>query len=53
MANSKALFGRGLEIIAGEGRSGQPRKYGVKKEAKIIALACSDPPEGRAGGLEC
>ncbi len=29
-------------------RSGQPKKYGVKQEAEIIALACSDPPEGRA-----
>lgn len=29
-------------------RSGQPRKYGPKQEAEIIALACSDPPEGRA-----
>ena len=29
-------------------RSGQPRKYGPRQEAEIIALACSDPPEGRA-----
>lgn len=29
-------------------RSGQPKKYGVKQEAEIIALACSDPPQGRA-----
>lgn len=29
-------------------RSGQPRKYGAKQEAEIIALACSDPPECRA-----
>ena len=29
-------------------RSGQPRKYGPKQEAEIIALACSGPPEGRA-----
>lgn len=28
-------------------RSGQPRKYKQKQEAEIIALACSDPPEGR------
>lgn len=27
-------------------RSGQPRKYDEKKQAEIIALACSDPPEG-------
>ncbi len=29
-------------------RSGQPRKYGGKQEAEIIALACSDPPQGRS-----
>ena len=29
-------------------RSGQPHKYGTKQEAEIIALACSDPPAGRA-----
>lgn len=29
-------------------RSGQPSKYGAKQEAEIIALACSDPPAGRA-----
>lgn len=29
-------------------RSGQPNKYGAKQEAEIIALACSDPPAGRA-----
>jgi transposase len=28
-------------------RPGQPKKYGSKEEAEIIALACSDPPEGR------
>jgi len=29
-------------------RSGQPRKYGPREEAEVIALACSDAPEGRA-----
>jgi putative transposase len=29
-------------------RSGQPRKYGSRQEAEIIALACSDPPQGRS-----
>ena len=29
-------------------RSGQPKKYGTRQEAEIIALACSDPPQGRA-----
>ena len=28
-------------------RSGQPQKYGKREEAEIIALACSDPPQGR------
>ena len=28
-------------------RSGQPRKYGEKKTAEIIAIACTFPPEGR------
>jgi transposase len=28
-------------------RSGQPRKYNAKQEAEVIAVACSDPPEGR------
>lgn len=31
-----------------ESRSGQPRKYGMNHETEIIALACSDPPAGRA-----
>lgn len=29
-------------------RSGQPRKYGAREHAEIIALACSNPPSGRA-----
>ena len=28
-------------------RSGQPRKLDDKAEAHLVALACSDPPEGR------
>jgi transposase len=28
-------------------RPGQPKKYGEKETAEIIALACSSPPEGR------
>jgi transposase len=39
----------GLEkALAEEPRSGQPIKYPTKSHAKIIALACSDPPSGRA-----
>ena len=29
-------------------RSGQPRRLSGKQEAKLIALTCSDPPEGHA-----
>lgn len=28
-------------------RSGQPKKYAIKQEAEIIAMACTDPPRGR------
>jgi transposase len=28
-------------------RSGQPEKYDVNQKTEIIALACTDPPEGR------
>jgi transposase len=29
-------------------RSGQPRKYATNQEAEVVALACSQPPEGAA-----
>ena len=39
----------GLErAINEEARSGQPPKFKGKSMAKITALACSQPPEGRA-----
>ena len=39
----------GLErAISEEARSGQPPKFKGKSMAKITALACSRPPEGRA-----
>lgn len=45
----KRYLEEGLEkSLQEKERSGQPRKYGPKQEAEIIALACSDPPEGRA-----
>lgn len=45
----KRYLEEGLEkSLQEKERSGQPKKYGVKQEAEIIALACSDPPEGRA-----
>ena len=38
----------GLETALKEDeRSGQPLKYKQKHKAELIALACSDPPEGR------
>ena len=44
---SKYLTG-GLEVALYDNpRSGQPKKYGDREEAEIIALACSDPPKGR------
>lgn len=45
----KRYLEEGLEkALQEKERSGQPKKYGVKQEAEIIALACSDPPQGRA-----
>src|SRR5256885_16630418 len=29
-------------------RPGQPTKYGTDQEAEVVALACSQPPEGAA-----
>ena len=40
---------KGLERAISEGaRSGQPPKFKGKSMAKITAIACSKPPEGRA-----
>lgn len=39
----------GLEAVLNEkARSGRPEKLVGKSKAHLIALACSDPPEGRA-----
>jgi putative transposase len=44
----KNYLEKGLDhAIKDNPRSGQPKKYKQKQEAEIIALACSDPPEGR------
>ncbi len=44
----KRYLEEGLEAaLKDKPRSGQPIKYDEKKQAEIIALACSDPPEGR------
>ena len=38
----------GLEsALQDKPRSGQPKKYKIKHEAEIAAVACTDPPEGR------
>jgi len=44
---NKYLKGGLEEALYDKPRSGQPKKYGAREEAEIIALACSDPPEGR------
>ncbi len=45
----KRYIEEGLEkSLQEKQRSGQPKKYGAKQEAEIIALTCSDPPQGRA-----
>lgn len=45
----KRYLEEGLEkSLQEKQRSGQPRKYGSRQEAEIIALACSDPPQGRS-----
>ena len=36
-----------LKALGEKARSGQPRKYGQNQEAEVIALACSDAPQGR------
>lgn len=34
------------EALYERSRSGRPQEYGDKAEAELVALACSDPPEG-------
>jgi transposase len=43
-----AYFERGLEALPDKTRSGRPVRINGKQRAKITALACSTPPEGRA-----
>lgn len=49
VSRTKQKFIReGIEAaLEEEFRPGQPKKYKQRQEAEIIALACSDPPEGR------
>ena len=40
---------KGIEkAVYGESRSGRPPKYDITDETELVALACSDPPEGRS-----
>jgi transposase len=44
----KRYLEEGLEsTLKDKPRPGQPKKYGIKHETEIAALACTDPPEGR------
>ena len=44
----KRYLDEGLDsAVQDRPRSGQPKKYDVNQETEIIALACTDPPEGR------
>lgn len=45
----KRYLEEGLEkALEEKNRSGQPKKYGPVQEAELIALTCSDPPDGHA-----
>ena len=46
---NKYLEGGKDYAINDKPRTGQPKKYDVEKETEIIALACTDPPEGHKG----
>lgn len=39
---------RGLDAVRDKARTGRPIRIDGKQRAKITALACSTPPEGRA-----
>jgi len=44
----KRYIEEGLEsALKDKSRSGQPKKYEIKHETEIAALACTAPPEGR------
>ena len=44
----KRFVEEGLEALNERPRSGQPNKLDGKQQAHIIAVACSDPPQGHA-----
>jgi putative transposase len=44
-----AYHQKGLDYaLYDSARPGQPAKYGTDQEAEVVALACSQPPEGEA-----
>ena len=44
----KRFVEEGLEALNERPRSGQPRKLDGRQEAHLIAVACSDPPQGHS-----
>lgn len=45
----KSYCQKGLEkCVFGEKRSGRPKEITIVHETELVALACSDPPKGRA-----
>ena len=45
----KRYVDEGLSSVLNEKpRPGQPKKYSPKQEAEVIAMACTNPPKGRA-----
>ena len=44
----KRFVEEGLEALNERPRSGQPNKLDGRQQAHIIAVACSDPPQGHA-----
>ena len=48
VACSRGVSAGGVELAVFDvARSGRPRQYDTDAEARVAALACSDPPEGR------
>jgi hypothetical protein len=47
LAHAIGLSGKGLDYaVYDAARPGQPAKYGTDQEAEVVALACSQAPEG-------
>lgn len=45
---AKAYKQEGMSMLDDKPRSGRPNKFSAAQHAKVTALACSEPPEGRA-----